>query len=153
MGTIVTKKWCNKCKKVRPASKFNKDKSTKTGLYPYCRDCQSKKNSKYYKENGRAIISRQVDRDERRLQQRSYKLKVKYGIDLKKYYEMYEAQQGRCLVCDEWQERLFVDHDHKSEEIRGLLCNNCNMGIGLLKDNPTVLERAVAYIKRTLGKE
>jgi Autographiviridae endonuclease VII len=153
METIVTKKWCNECKRVRPASRFGKDKSTKSGLYPYCKDCKNKRNSKHYQENKITILSRVVDAEAKRTKKRSYNLRKKYGIDISEYNRIYQAQQGKCAICGNWQRRLFVDHNHKNEEIRGLLCNNCNAGIGFLKESITVFEKAVAYLKGTLRKE
>lgn len=71
------------------------------------------------------------------------------------YDKLYEAQKGCCAICNEPEEKfswLCIDHDHDTGRIRGLLCPNCNRGIGLLKDNAALLERAAEYIK-TAKKE
>ena len=56
------------------------------------------------------------------------------------YDGMYIAQKGCCVICgrhqSEFKQRLHVDHCHKSGKIRGLLCFNCNCGLGNFKDNP-----------------
>jgi len=65
------------------------------------------------------------------------------------YNAMYEAQKGCCALCNEPEEKfawLCIDHDHETGKIRGLLCPNCNRGLGLLKDNASLLQKAAEYI-------
>lgn len=72
-----------------------------------------------------------------------------YGITLEEYDEMVAAQGGVCAICGGGPgryPRLCVDHDHETGVIRGLLCNDCNRGIGLLGDNPTTVAAAAAYL-------
>jgi hypothetical protein len=61
------------------------------------------------------------------------------------YDRAYQVQQGKCLGCYTHQSdlsgRLNVDHDHKTKVFRALLCRTCNRVLGLIKDNPFVLER------------
>ena len=66
------------------------------------------------------------------------------------YNELYEAQRGCCAICSEPEEKfswLCIDHDHTSGRIRGLLCPNCNRGIGLLKDSSELLQKAHHYLE------
>jgi len=76
-----------------------------------------------------------------------------YGVSFDEYEAMLVAQEGRCAVCrsehagGRWK-RLHVDHDHATGKVRGLLCHNCNLAIGLLRDDPDRLLRAVEYLKR-----
>lgn len=81
---------------------------------------------------------------------REMKMRVRYRIYFtKKMYEaMYAEQEGRCLICDEWQPVLDVDHCHEANVIRGLLCGHCNRGIGLFRENPERLRRAAEYCVR-----
>lgn len=74
----------------------------------------------------------------------------RYGLTARELASIREAQAGRCAVCKAPDERLFVDHNHSSGSVRGLLCGTCNSGIGMLKDNPEVLEAAATYL-RTAG--
>jgi len=55
-------------------------------------------------------------------------------------------QDGRCLICLRDDLTLVVDHDHETYEFRGLLCGNCNAGIGMLGDDPERLMRAASYL-------
>lgn len=77
--------------------------------------------------------------------------KKNYGITLEQYNQMFVDQNGLCAICNEQEtngKKLAVDHDHKTEEIRGLLCGKCNMGIGLLRDSEELLLKAMGYLKR-----
>lgn len=61
------------------------------------------------------------------------------------------AQGGLCAICKQppssgRYKKLCVDHDHKTAKVRGLLCYNCNMGLGYFHDNSIALEAAVAYL-------
>lgn len=78
-------------------------------------------------------------------------LKYKYGIDVETYNAKLEEQDGKCAICGKGQgnsvkSKLFVDHDHTTGKIRGLLCDSCNRGIGLLQDDADLLMAAVAYL-------
>jgi hypothetical protein len=83
--------------------------------------------------------------------QRNQSLKSNYGITLVDYQEMLSAQGGACAICRCQSDRtLHVDHDHKTGAVRGLLCRNCNRGLGCLKDDATTLQNAAEYLKRWL---
>lgn len=76
-------------------------------------------------------------------------LKKLYGLSVEQYEAMYRAQNGVCAICSGVNvngRRLAVDHCHKTGAIRGLLCSNCNFAIGLTKDNPDVLAKAISYL-------
>lgn len=76
-------------------------------------------------------------------------LKKHYGITPEEYGEMFRAQRGVCAICSEvcaTGRNLAVDHCHATGEIRGLLCANCNRALGLLRDDPERLRRAIAYL-------
>jgi len=80
-------------------------------------------------------------------------LKGMYGITLVEYDLKYDTQQGKCAICEEetprrGKDRLVVDHCHTAGDVRGLLCNKCNMGIGLLRDNPNILQKAIEYLQK-----
>lgn len=82
---------------------------------------------------------------------RDYDWQYKYGLSAEQYYEMYLNQDGKCAICgaelpDE--NYLHVDHDKKTGEVRGLLCRDCNWGLGNFKDNPKNLQKAIEYLER-----
>lgn len=69
---------------------------------------------------------------------------------------LYQQQQGRCKICrkhqSELKNALCVDHDHKTNLVRGLLCRACNNGIGLFKDQSDLCTRAAHYLKQELSQ-
>lgn len=81
---------------------------------------------------------------------RGQKLRAKYGIGLAEYETLLQAQNGKCAICGCVNQRegysLAVDHCHLTGRIRGLLCNNCNRGIGLLNDSVVQLQKAIDYL-------
>lgn len=74
-----------------------------------------------------------------------------YGITGEEYWAIYEAQGGVCFICQRARgtvKRLSVDHDHKTGEVRGLLCSPCNRDvIGHLRDDVLALARAIDYLE------
>lgn len=75
-----------------------------------------------------------------------------YGLSLAGYNNMLAEQNGVCAICKKPEEevgKLFVDHCHNSGDVRGLLCKNCNSGIGMFKDSTTLLSNAIEYLNNT----
>ena len=67
------------------------------------------------------------------------------------YLCLYETQGGACAICGEHRELggvsgLYVDHNHKNGEVRGLLCPACNAAIGMLKEDVELIQRASDYL-------
>jgi len=80
---------------------------------------------------------------------RNTSLRKLYGLTLEEYERLREFQQGRCAICQRAPRyRLAVDHDHKTTEVRGLLCKLCNQHIlPSARDDPKVLRRAAEYLE------
>ena len=80
--------------------------------------------------------------------------KRRFGITPEKYAELFKSQNGTCAICNNPEtatrlgkvKALSVDHCHKSGAIRGLLCSDCNTGIGKLKDDVKILQSAIQYL-------
>lgn len=80
---------------------------------------------------------------------RACEYKKDFGISIEDYEDMLISQKGNCAICGLKEKsgcRLSVDHDHKTKKVRGLLCGNCNRGIGLFKDDPFMLDLAFMYL-------
>ncbi len=70
-----------------------------------------------------------------------------YGIGLAEYDRLFKSQDGRCAICRRPSTKnLYVDHDHATGVLRGLLCGPCNSALGMLCDSPFLLERAAEYL-------
>lgn len=95
------------------------------------------------------------------LSYRESDLKRYYGIGLLEYSQLFMAQNGKCAICgSEYgghrngeQKALAVDHDHKTGNVRGLLCEPCNQGIGKLKEDVTILQKAIEYLNKSSGHQ
>ena len=80
-------------------------------------------------------------------------LKHRYGITEEQYDQMFKKQNGKCAICNQISEKaLSVDHCHDTGKIRGLLCGNCNRGIGCLKDDENRIIKAAEYVKNAKCK-
>lgn len=76
-----------------------------------------------------------------------------YGLSRDDFREMWNLQAGRCAICferlvDDGSRQAHVDHDHKTGLVRGILCVDCNVGLGRFKDNAEALRRAADYVGR-----
>ena len=81
-------------------------------------------------------------------------LKKRYGITIDQYNDLFESQKGCCAICEKPQSELStalaVDHCHETMVIRGLLCYNCNSGLGRFKDDLNLLSKASSYLIRSI---
>jgi len=69
--------------------------------------------------------------------ERIYQLKKNYGISHENWLEMWNNQEGKCEICGKpfkSYSYAFVDHNHRTGEVRGLLCHRCNVGLGYIED-------------------
>lgn len=76
------------------------------------------------------------------------RLKRRYGITLEDYEKMFKEQKGKCAICGIKKDKLDIDHCHRTNKVRGLLCGSCNRALGLLKDNTEFLNNAIRYLLR-----
>lgn len=78
----------------------------------------------------------------------------KLGIVIteEEYHNLYESQEGKCAICSKPQSdftcKLALDHDHITKKVRGFLCKDCNIGIGLFKENSELFISAMSYLKK-----
>ena len=75
-----------------------------------------------------------------------------HNMTVEQYEQLLIEQNGGCAICGgqptNGKNRLSVDHNHKTNKNRGLLCDCCNRAIGLMKDSPELLRLAAAYLQR-----
>lgn len=74
-------------------------------------------------------------------------LRSRYGITREDYERMLAAQDGKCVICGST-ERLHLDHCHRSNQVRGILCRGCNMALGHVKEDVEILRRAIDYLEK-----
>ncbi len=79
-------------------------------------------------------------------------IKAKYGITLDEYEAKLASQDNKCALCGKFEvikgRRLAIDHSHETGQIRDLLCSLCNKGLGLFQEDPTILLKAVEYLRK-----
>lgn len=118
-------KICNRCKVKKSKSEFYKCSSHKDGLQYRCKPC----------EKEMQLLSR-------------------HGITTKTWNTMLKNQDYKCKICGTAKpygnRSVFcVDHCHETGKIRGLLCDECNVGLGKFRDNISFLNKAIIYLKES----
>jgi hypothetical protein len=111
---------------------------------------------RHYWNNREAILHREQVRRESDVRYSERKSVRIYGISLEEYDLMRARQKDVCAICKKppsTRRRLFVDHCHLTNKVRGVLCQKCNSGIGLLGDNLDVLRAAAAYLEGSLDEQ
>ena len=142
-------KTCPKCRKTKALSEFGKNALRKDGHTRLCKLCNNAYQRDLYARNRERYLAKR-----RRYRERhsSEALLWRYGITLDTYHATLEAQDNRCAICGKTPEengkRICVDHDHETNEIRGLLCNRCNRVLGFVQDNPSLLRNAASYLEQ-----
>ena len=103
----------------------------------------SKKHRTYYLKNKKVL--------NRKLRDVAYSGRLKkYNLSQEAYDVLFESQKGLCKICGKLGNngrRLAIDHCHSTKRVRGLLCTNCNIGLGNFQDNKEFLLKAVEYLK------
>jgi hypothetical protein len=91
----------------------------------------------YYAKNKKALLEKALNRT-----------LARHGITADAYRAMLTQQGGGCAICKKKKERrrLSIDHCHQTGQVRGILCDTCNRGIGLLGDSPELLQAALGYL-------
>lgn len=122
---IVGQKKCNHCGVIKPLTDFGLCSRIRSGYYGSCKVC-------------------------RYLMEKSNKMRYAYGLSVAEYQKLLLTQDNSCAICRAnfaVVRKICVDHEHGSGQTRGLLCDHCNRGIGLLKENIEVLQNAINYIQ------
>lgn len=146
----TTTKTCSKCGRLKSSDFFYKRKTGK--LDSWCRECNSKasnnwrnKNRKKHNKSSRDWAKNNPDH------KRNTRYLYAYGITLEQYNNILNKQNECCAICvrhkSAFKRNFAVDHCHLTKKVRGLLCEECNKGIGHFKDSRIRLTNAVLYLK------
>lgn len=124
---------------------------------------QKEYSRKHYAANRDKYLARGKERYERVkgtpeyiATRKAWQLQSRYGLSMEEFDAIHEAQCGGCAICgtqgaDTGEGLLYVDHDHETNKVRGLLCGNCNKALGLLRESPFALESAIVYLANAQG--
>ncbi len=121
-------KLCLKCGEIKLLIDFNLQTEGRKFTQTYCRNCE-----------------------------RVEKYQYSYNMTIREYTKLLKQQDYKCAICGTVKPGgvhktvFLVDHDHRTGKMRGLLCHNCNTGLGHFKDNPEFLASAIAYVLKHKG--
>ncbi|WP_433528618.1 endonuclease VII domain-containing protein [Micromonospora sp. CA-263727] len=127
-------RFCADCDSVKPLVEFPRNRADSSGYATYCKPCHNTRT----RETKQRLYGGS----------REYHLRRRYGIGQKEFDELLAEQGGVCGVCGDLDPE-HVDHDHRTGWVRGILCFNCNGGLGQFRDSPTRLARAITYLRGT----
>ena len=138
----IHSKVCTKCGIDKPISEYSKKnaKGRKPSLQPRCKTCATEDTRVWYKAN------KDVAKNTR--------LQKAYGISLDEYNEMLPTH---CPLCNKLlnitdtlgPDSPVVDHCHVAGHVRGIICNECNRGLGYFRDNIQALRNAATYLENS----
>lgn len=161
------KKKCSKCDLLKELTEF----------YPRKLQVRKDGTPTKARESRRTALGRRADciecctvqdriylsREDIRQRNRARRFKSQFGITIDDYDRMLKLQGGKCAICgkssetdkDRWtskrgerkRRRFSVDHCHKTNNVRGILCARCNIGIGNLGDDPEIIRKAAIYLE------
>jgi hypothetical protein len=152
-------KTCPKCKVEKPYSEYPKNKYGRYGIATYCLSCSADiVRARRATPEGQAVhrAASKRWREANKERHKDNNARWRYGIDHGTYDAMIIAQDGKCAICQTTDPgkglaRFHIDHCHDSKQVRGLLCDQCNHGLGHFRDNTEFLSRAISYLRSPKG--
>jgi hypothetical protein len=135
---------CKVCNLAAKKARYEADPQKYIDMVRRWQRANSEQHNAYQRE-------RRTRPDVKRMQRDAYYRRT-YGVSADDVDAMLAAQGGGCAICGRVPERLaslHLDHDHEHGHLRGLLCNGCNQGLGLFRDDPELLVGAARYLRRT----
>jgi hypothetical protein len=144
---------CSRCRQEKPYNQFNYSKHRSNGLSSLCKDCDRERKNEQ---------SRRKYWDMTEEERQEYKRKKnlrKFRLTPEEYNRIFQEQSGRCAICKKEEtalqpiknkqgiKNLCVDHCHKTNKFRALLCTRCNTGIGMFEENIETMKAAIQYLE------
>ena len=146
MASEPTSKLCRDCGATLPLDQFPLQKGGRWGRHPLCKACRAAQESRRYERDREAILARAKADPKRKTRARWWALEKKYGLTKHEYELLYVARAR--LLCD-------LRDAHRAPagrprphhgEVRGLLCDRCNFGVGNLADDAALCRVAAAHL-------
>lgn len=146
------KGWANRNVKPRACKNCGEEFQPYAGGDKWCTSCKPEMDRLRKAKHTRLWRERHPDRNA--LTKMTFDLK-QYGLTPDDYFKMFDAQDGKCAICDEVPaagrvkyRKLHVDHCHATGKVRGLLCHHCNTALGSFLDSPLTLKSAIEYLEK-----
>jgi hypothetical protein len=166
-------KTCIKCGVEKPLSEYTFHNRNKGQHRNFCHECEKAWIRDYHKspqgkekqkewigqnkekieEYKRVYRNDTVRRERSKAYHRARFLRESFNMTVDDYMVMFQEQDGKCAICGSEtisngnRKNFCVDHDHATGRVRGLLCHNCNVSVGLMKDSPSLLRKAATYLE------
>jgi hypothetical protein len=154
-------KRCPRCQITKAVECFAKSRYHLSGFKSYCKECnrewsrkwekaQPKDGAHHQKKIKRAAVWYAENGEYARKRISEYALVKKYGITVDQRDRMVEEQDGKCLICSavfDEKNKPNVDHCHATGVVRGILCNQCNKGLGCFRDDTESMSKAISYLR------
>lgn len=152
---------CSACNVFKPRAEFYETNYIRRDgsrpLQPLCIECTSERNKVAYRRDPEAQLARVRAWTERQMAEdpegyrrrlRENRLRREYGLSVEDWDRLHDEQLGRCAICltPLVEVRPAVDHCHTCDAVRGILCDPCNMALGLLGDDVERILRAAEYV-------
>jgi hypothetical protein len=178
---ILLERCCPSCEEVKPLGEFPRNRATKSGFGDWCKLCNNAyaKKRKRPLATAKALYNINLEnlpkislyehiRSETLFKGTDADANCRnHNITQENFEAMLKSQHSRCAICsdffdfDEGRKSIHIDHDHNccpgqrscGRCIRGLLCANCNLGLGRFKDDEVILTRAIKYLKKGIISE
>lgn len=162
--------YCSNCRKIKTKNKYHEDDNFRQKFLQTCKLRQQKiyadeekhnefrmKNNAWKRQN-KDILNEKSRKRRSKLSVEERKdevLRHSHGISYKEYINMLEACNFKCMICkrevkaisSDYSTKACVDHCHSMDKIRGILCKDCNSGLGYFKDNIDSLSQALEYLR------
>lgn len=158
---LSERKVCPSCHESKLLSEYHRSKANSRGIQSRCKLCQKeytklRKTSKpkHYASLQKSWRQRNPERD--KLINKRAAIKAAYGLSLEDVDAMLSTQGHSCLICGSTTSsgrNWHIDHCHTTNQVRGILCHHCNVGLGHFKDDPEILSSAINYLNKFNHKE
>jgi hypothetical protein len=159
---IINTKKCSKCYEIRDISLFHRDKSKKDGYDSSCKLCEKLRGKALYdlaKENNKCVEKGCTDSPHEnttrcfvhREKDRWRHIKWRFGLTKEQWEAKLIEQDNKCSACDVLflsDSKICVDHCHVTNNIRGLIHDDCNVGLGRAKDSIEILRNWITYLEK-----
>lgn len=155
-------KICNTCKVSKPLSEYHKDRKAADGYSYRCKSCAKEASKKWklenperYKESMKACWEK--NRAAYYNTHNDRQLMVKYKLTREEYNKMLAETNGSCPICSrefgiEPYTKPVVDHCHRGGHTRGIICRQCNIGLGAFRDDTESMKKAIQYLENDIDR-
>jgi Recombination endonuclease VII len=128
---------CPRCQEIKALEDFSRNRSSKNGFGSYCKPCHNQ------------VV--RANRLKHHGSTRSFHPNRRYRVDAAQVAWMILQQGGVCALCGSGKPE-HVDHDHGTKRVRGILCFNCNRGLGKFCDDTGLMGRAAEYLESGISR-